>query len=159
MKRAPVGGERARGGEADAGAAAGDEGVVCHACSAALRASVALHLCVAGAVLLRRREAAVAEFGGGAQRPVRIHQVRARERAEIGAAGGEDRVDVIGLEDVADGHGLHARFVADAVAEGRLEHAAVDGARERRGLAGGDVDEIGAGLGEGFGDGDGVFGA
>ena len=55
---------------------------------------------------------------------------------------------MVGLVDVADGERGDARLVADAVGERRLKHAAVDGLRPRRGLSGGDVDQVGAVLDE-----------
>src|SRR6202011_701308 len=47
------------------------------------------------------------------------------ERDKIGAAGGEDGIDLIRCGDVADTHGRDPRFVADLFGERRLEHAAI----------------------------------
>src|SRR5689334_14705026 len=57
---------------------------------------VALHLVEAHLVLRRHqhRRATIPLLRGGAQRPVRVHQVRPREAAEVGAARGQDAVDV-----------------------------------------------------------------
>ncbi len=62
--------------------------------------------------------------------------------AEVGAAGGEDRVHLVGLGDVAHGDRRDAGLVADAVRERRLEHASVDGLGLGRGLARRDVDDV-----------------
>ena len=75
--------------------------------------------------------------------------MRPRQRHEVGAAGGDDGVDLVGAGDGADAHGGKPGVVADLVGERRLEHAAVDRLGLRRGLAGGDVDQVAAGLGEG----------
>src|SRR4051794_21792536 len=64
-------------------------------------------------VLRRAMDVAVVELGGGAEGPHRVNQVRAGQRHEIGAAGGEDRVRMIGLVDVADSHGRELSLVAD----------------------------------------------
>ena len=91
----------------------------------------------------------VALARGGLQRPGRIGQVRACDRAQVRASGGDDGVDVVGLVDVADRHGGDADLVADLVGERRLPHAPVHRLLPRHGLPGGDVDEIGAGVLEG----------
>ena len=62
----------------------------------------------------------------GAQRPVRVGEVRPGEADEVGAARHQDRVHVVGLVDVADRHRRDAGLVADAVGEGGLEHPPVD---------------------------------
>ncbi len=72
--------------------------------------------------------------------------MRPCEADEVGATGHQDRVDVVGLVDVADRHRRHAGLVADAVGERRLEHAAVDRPGADRGLAGRDVADVDAGL-------------
>ena len=46
------------------------------------------------------------------QRPGRVGQVRPRHRAEVGTAGGDDHIHVVGLEDGAHGHGGDADLVA-----------------------------------------------
>ena len=78
--------------------------------------------------------------------------MRPGERDQIGAAGGEDRIDMVGLVDVADRHGRDPALVADLVGEGGLEHAAVDRLAIGPGLARRDVDQVGAGLPEGAAD-------
>ena len=78
--------------------------------------------------------------------------MRPGERDEVGAAGGEDGVDLIRRGDVADAHGGDPGLVPDLVGKGRLEHAAEDRLRLAHGLPGRDVDEIDTGLGEGLGD-------
>ena len=91
---------------------------------------------------------AVIELRRRAQGPERIEQVRPRKRDQIGAAGGEDRIGVVGLGDRPDRHGREPPLVADAVAERRLEHPAVDRLRARPGLPRRDVDQVGPGRGE-----------
>src|SRR5215472_9658675 len=78
--------------------------------------------------VIRRRPglAAVAELGGGMERPIWVGKMRPSEADQIGASGHQDRVDVVRLENVANRHGGHAGLVADAVGERRLKHAAVD---------------------------------
>src|SRR6185437_14478222 len=85
-----------------------------------------IKLIAAGVIGRRPRLAAVAEFCRGMQGPVWVGKMRPGEADQIGAAGHQDRVDVVGLKNVADRHGGHAGFVADAVGERRLKHAAVD---------------------------------
>src|SRR4051794_19537306 len=52
-----------------------------------------------------------------------IDEMRAAESNEIGAAGREDRVDLIRGRDVADTHGGDAGLVAYLIRKGCLEHA------------------------------------
>ena len=80
------------------------------------------------------------------QGPVRIGEMRPRERAQIGAAGGDDAVHVIGIEDRPHRHGGDAHFVADPIGERRLVHPAIDRLRLTRRLARRHVDQISAGL-------------
>ena len=87
----------------------------------------AMQLVAAGQIRLGPGLAGVAELRRGMQRPVGIGEVRPREAAQVGAPRHQDRVDVVGLVDVADRHGGDAGLVADAVGERRLEHAPVDG--------------------------------
>ena len=60
------------------------------------------------------------------KREVRILQVRTRERAEVRAAGAQDRVDVIDALDRADGLDEHLGLVPDPLGEGHLVHPPVD---------------------------------
>ena len=71
--------------------------------------------------------------------------MRAGQAAQVGAAGHQDRVDVIGLVDVADCHGGDARLVADAVGERRLEHAAIHGLGLIEVWPGRHIDDVDAG--------------
>src|SRR5262245_388682 len=71
-----------------------------------------------------------------------IDEMRARKRDQIGAAGGDDGIDLIGGRDRADAHGGQPRLVANLVGERRLEHATEYRLRIRNRLSGGDVDEI-----------------
>src|SRR4051812_43783574 len=75
--------------------------------------------------ILRRAKHIRAIPGGGLHGEAWIDQMRAAERHQVGPAGGEDGVDLVGAGDVADAHGGDARFVAHLVRERRLEHAAV----------------------------------
>ena len=83
---------------------------------------------LAHAVEILRRDVhvAVVELGRGSQRPEGVDEVRPCKRDQIGAAGSEDRIGVIGLKDIADRHCRKLALVANLVAEGRLEHSAVD---------------------------------
>ena len=78
--------------------------------------------------------------------------MRPGEGDQVGAAGGEDGVDLVGAGDVAHRHGRDAELVADLVGERRLEHAAVDRIVVGHRLAGRDVDQVRAMGGEGAGD-------
>src|SRR6516225_4034039 len=115
-------------------------------CGRLAAAGEPIELIAAGVIWRRPGFAVVAEPSGGMERPVRIGKMRPRETHEIGAAGHQDRVDVIRLKDVPDRHGRHAGLVADAVGERRLEHAAVDRLGGDRGLAGRHVADVDAGL-------------
>src|SRR6478672_9531842 len=97
-----------------------------HPCSLRLALQVPGELAEAVEILRRTVDVAVVELGGGAESPEGVDQVWPCQRNQVGAPGGEDRVGVVGFVDVADGHGRELAFVADAVAERRLEHAAVD---------------------------------
>ena len=105
----------------------------------------ALELLFSGKVLHRPLRVGVPELGCGVQRPARIGEVRPPERDQVGPAGGEDGVDLIGLGNVADRHRRDADLVANLIGVRRLEHPAVYGLRIGRGLAGRNVDQIGAG--------------
>ena len=83
--------------------------------------------------------------------------MRPRKADQIGTPCHQDRIDVIGLENIAHGHGFHTGIVANAVRHRRLEHAAIDGATFGAGLTCADVDDVGPGLGKGTGDVDGLF--
>src|SRR6516164_995601 len=108
--------------------------------------------------IIRRRPglAAVAELRSGVQCPIWIAEMRPRQANEIGAAGHQDRIDVIRLVDVADRHGRHAGLVADAVGERCLEHTAVNRPRFDRGLSRRHVTNIDAGFLQYAADRDGV---
>src|SRR5690349_24630001 len=62
---------------------------------------VALELLLALPILHRPFDIAETKLRRCVQRPIRIGEVRARERAQIRATGHENAVDVIGLEDRA----------------------------------------------------------
>ena len=51
---------------------------------------------------------------------------RMAKRHQIGAAGGEDGIDLIGRRDVAHAHGREARVVTNLIRKLGLEHAAED---------------------------------
>src|SRR5262249_29147858 len=94
----------------------------------------------------------VGPVGRGAPRPLRVVQVGPAQRAEVGPARQDDRVDVVVGGDGPDGYHrdpvLAADLVADPVRVGRLVAAP-----ERRPLVadhlpGGDVDAVHAVLGE-----------
>src|SRR5260221_6980702 len=89
-------------------------------------AQQALELLLAG--LIRRRPgyrlAVIALQRRGAQRPVGIGKMRPGEAAEIGAAGGDDAVDMIDLGDVADRRGGDTGLLTDGVGKRRLGHPA-----------------------------------
>ena len=77
---------------------------------------------------------------------MRVGQMRPGQRTQIGAARRDDRIHMVGLRDVADGHRGDADLIADAVGKRRLEHPAVDRLGLDRGLPGGYVDQIHARL-------------
>ena len=106
--------------------------------------AVAEDLVLAGEIRLRTEDVAGAVPGGRLHGEERIDQVRASERHEIGAAGSEKRVHLVGRGDVADADRRDIRLVADLVRERALEHAAVDRLRLADGLPGRHVDEIDA---------------
>src|SRR5207253_121099 len=108
-------------------------------------------LVATGPILLGPSHAIVTLLRRRVQRPVGIDEVRTREAAEIGTAGGENAVHVIDFVNVPDRHGRDARFVADEIRERRLEHAPVHGLRLDRGLPRRDIDDVGAGMGKGAG--------
>src|SRR5580704_8390145 len=58
-------------------------------------------LLLAGQIRERPELVRMALFGGSNEREMRNDQVRARERAQIGAARGEDGVDLVGRGDVS----------------------------------------------------------
>src|SRR6185437_961673 len=65
------------------------------------------------------------EFGPGLRLSLNseVFEIRPAERHEIGTAGGQDGVDLIGSRDVADAHRGDPGFVAHLVGKRRLEHA------------------------------------
>src|SRR3990172_3442859 len=93
----------------------------------------------------------------GVARPVRVPEVRAREHAEVGAPGGEDRVDVRPGGDVADGHRGDPRLLADAVGERRLVEPPVDGLLLGPRLARRDVHDVAPVLAQHAGELDGLL--
>src|SRR5262249_35971971 len=112
----------------------------------AVAGAVAENLLLAGEILRRTMDARGAVPGRRLHAEIRVDEVRARQRHEIGAAGGDDRVDLVGGRDRADAHGRERGLVADLIGKWRLEHAAEDRLRVRDGLSGGHVDEIAPGL-------------
>ena len=93
---------------------------------AAARARLVSYCVLADQVLLGPGDVGEADLRRLVQRPGRIGEMRARDRAQIGAAGGDDRIGVVGLGDRADRDGRNPDLVADLVGERRLEQAAVD---------------------------------
>ena len=76
------------------------------ACSRSrLRSSCAL----AARYCLGQPTSVIADLGRLGQRPRRVGEVRPRDRAQVGAAGGDDAVDVVGLGDRADRDGRRCR--------------------------------------------------
>ena len=78
------------------------------------------------------------------QGEMRIGQMRARQRHQVGAPGRQDRVDLVPGRDVTDGDGRDSGLVAHLFGEPGLEHAAIDRIGLGRGLAGRDVDQVAA---------------
>ena len=110
-----------------------------------LALEVALELGLGRAVLLRPLDLGVADARRFEQRPGRVGEMRPGDGAQVGAAGGDDAVDVVGLGDRAHRDGRDAGLVADAVGERRLVHAAVDRLLPLAHLARRAVDQVGAG--------------
>jgi hypothetical protein len=136
---------------ADAGAAAGDHGMMpvisssTAAAPARLRASGCgpAGSCRSGTGRhLDRRDSRA----GRRRRSVHIGSIRCGRASATRSARPAARIefDMVGLEDVADRHRRDARLVADLVRERGLEHAAIDGLGLGPGLARGDVDQVGA---------------
>jgi hypothetical protein len=88
------------------------------------------------------------------QGEARIGKVRAAKRHQIGTAGGNDGVHLVGRGDAAHAHYRHAGLVAQHVGPGKLEHSAIDGRRVMHRLPGRDVDQVAAGGTEGPRDGE-----
>src|SRR5690606_1590258 len=103
-----------------------------------------VELVAPGEILGRPVDAAVVVIGCGMQREVGIGQMWPRQGAEIGAAGGDDGVYLVGRGDGTHRHGGDAGLLPDRIGERRLEHATVLRLRFRRGLAGRDVDQVAA---------------
>src|ERR1700730_9387194 len=76
--------------------------------------------------ILRRADNLRAVPGRRFQRERRIDQMRAAKRHQVGAAGGENGIDLVRRGDVADAHGCDTRLVADLLGKRSLEHAAID---------------------------------
>src|SRR5262249_25380019 len=108
----------------------------------AVAGAVAENLLLAGEILRRTMDARSAVPGRRLHRKIRVDEVWARQRDEIGAPGGDDGVDLVGGRDRADAHRGERGLVADLIGERRLEHAAEDGLRVGDGLSGRHVDEI-----------------
>src|SRR3954454_11333148 len=120
---------------------------------------IALELFFAGEVLNRPGLLFVALLGGSVQRPMWIAQVRARQRAKIRTARGNDAVYLIRFRDVPDCDRRHASLVADAIAVRRLIHASVDRLGVFRSLPGRNVNDVATGADECAGDLDGIVAA
>ena len=84
------------------------------------------------------------------QHPGRIGQVRTRDGAEIGTAGGDDGIGMIGLRDRADSDRGDPDLVADLVGERGLVKPPVHRMVVGPDLARRAVDQIGAGFLEQF---------
>jgi hypothetical protein len=110
-----------------------------------LALEVALELGLGRAVLLRPLDLGVADARRFEQRPGRVGEMRPGHGAQVGAAGGDDRVDVVGLGDRAHRHRRDAGLVPDAVGERRLVHPAVDRLLPLAHLARRAVDQVDAG--------------
>ena len=92
-----------------------------------------------------RARPGVVLLGRGVQRPVRVVEVRPAERAQVGAAGQQDRVHVVVGRDDADRDGGDADLVADRgrrTASGTTRPNA--GRSSGRDLTGRHVDRVGA---------------
>src|SRR6185437_13078926 len=105
----------------------------------------AFELLFAGQVLRRPGLLGVSKLGGGVQRPVGVAEMRTRQRAKVGTAGGDDGIHLVSLGDITDRDGGNVRLVSNAIAVGRLIHASILRASVHRGLTGGNVNDISAG--------------
>src|SRR3569623_765542 len=118
----------------------------------AIAHAVAEYLLLAGQIL-RRAEHPVSPIPGrGLHGEEGIDQMRPAECDEIGPPSRQNGIGLVGGSDVADAHGRNARLVADLVGERGLEHTSIDRLGVAHRLAGGDVHEVDAGLGESAGD-------
>jgi hypothetical protein len=126
------------------------------ACALALE--VAFELLLGRQILFRPGLRDIADARSLHERPGRVGQVRPADGAQVGAAGSDDAVDMIGLGDRADGDGRNASLVADAVGKRRLVHAAISGPLLRAHLPRRAVDHVGTGRLEGARDLDRVVG-
>src|SRR5215468_11536228 len=108
----------------------------------AVARAVAENLLLAGEILRRTMDARGAVPGRRLHAEIRVDEVRARQRDEIGAAGGDDGVDLVGGGDRADALRGKRGVVADLIGKRRLEHATEDRLRVGDGLSGRHVDEI-----------------
>src|SRR5262245_52843992 len=78
---------------------------------------IPLELLLPVQILWRPWHGAVAQLGCCVKGPERIGEMRSGQRAQIGAAGRDDAVHMVRLEDVAHRHRGDAHFVADAIRE------------------------------------------
>jgi len=69
----------------------------------------------------------ILQLRGGPQGPIGVEQVGACQAAQVGPAGGDNRVYMVCLENIAHRHGGYAGVIAHRIGKGRLEHAPVDG--------------------------------
>src|SRR4249920_1248793 len=67
--------------------------------------AVAEDLVLAGKILRRTVDRRRAVPGRRLQREIRVHEMRARQRDQVGTAGGDDGVDLVGGGDGTDAHG------------------------------------------------------
>src|SRR3954469_18122809 len=72
-------------------------------------------------ILLRPGSRRIAERRRGAQRPLRVREVRPANGHEICPPRRDDRVHLVRLGDVSHGNGRHLTLVSNAVAVRRLE--------------------------------------
>src|SRR6187549_3502074 len=91
-----------------------------------LLGELAVHLVAPAQVGLGPLHVAALQLGRLVQGPGGVGQVRARNRAQVGAARRDDAVHVVHFRNRAHRDGLYAHLVADAIGKRRLVHAAVN---------------------------------